>query len=86
VLDDREALRSALGPWRWMLIVDAYESETNIVAIASLQDGRAANRNRKRVVRNLLASFPNTRADKVDPPGSLCFRELRRRIGRCADG
>jgi plasmid stabilization system protein ParE len=32
--------RFILGPWRWMLIVYAYDPETEIVAIATIQDGR----------------------------------------------
>lgn len=33
--------RFILGPWRWMLIVYAYDQETDTVAIATIQDGRA---------------------------------------------
>jgi len=34
--------RFILGPWRWMLIVYAYDPETDVVAIVTIQDGRAA--------------------------------------------
>ena len=34
--------RFVLGPWRWMLIVYAYDAEADIVAIATIQDGRTA--------------------------------------------
>jgi plasmid stabilization system protein ParE len=34
--------RFILGPWRWMLIVYAYDPETDVVAIATIQDGRAS--------------------------------------------
>jgi hypothetical protein len=34
--------RFVLGPWRWMLIVYAYEVETDVVAIATIQDGRSS--------------------------------------------
>ncbi len=34
--------RFVLGPWRWMLIVYAYDEEADTVAIATIQDGRAA--------------------------------------------
>jgi plasmid stabilization system protein ParE len=34
--------RFLLGPWRWMLILYAYDQEADIVAIATIQDGRAA--------------------------------------------
>jgi hypothetical protein len=32
--------RFILGPWRWMLIVYAYDTETDTVAVATIQDGR----------------------------------------------
>ena len=32
--------RFILGPWRWMLIVYAYDSEADVVAITTIQDGR----------------------------------------------
>ncbi len=38
-----DSYRFILGPWRWMLIVYAYDSGTDVVAIATIQDGRAAN-------------------------------------------
>jgi plasmid stabilization system protein ParE len=34
--------RFILGPWRWMLIVYAYDPSTDIVAILTIQDGRAS--------------------------------------------
>ena len=34
--------RFILGPWRWMVIVYAYDEEADAVAIATIQDGRAA--------------------------------------------
>jgi plasmid stabilization system protein ParE len=36
------AYRFILGPWRWMLIVYAYDLETDTVAIATIQDGRTS--------------------------------------------
>jgi plasmid stabilization system protein ParE len=32
--------RFILGAWRWMLIVYVYDPETDVVAIATIQDGR----------------------------------------------
>jgi plasmid stabilization system protein ParE len=34
--------RFILGPWRWMLIVYAYDPHTDIVAIVMIQDGRTS--------------------------------------------
>ena len=34
--------RFILGPWRWMLIVYAYDAGADLVAIATIQDGRTA--------------------------------------------
>ena len=34
--------RFILGPWRWMLIVYAYDPGTDIVAILTIQDGRTS--------------------------------------------
>jgi plasmid stabilization system protein ParE len=34
--------RFLLGPWRWMLIVYAYDEETDVVGIATIQDGRTS--------------------------------------------
>jgi hypothetical protein len=34
--------RFGLGPWRWMLIVYAYDPESDVVAIATVQDGRTS--------------------------------------------
>jgi plasmid stabilization system protein ParE len=34
--------RFILGPWRWMVIVYAFDRETDTVAIATIQDGRAS--------------------------------------------
>jgi plasmid stabilization system protein ParE len=35
--------RFILGPWRWMLIVYAYDTDTDVVAIVTIQDGRTSN-------------------------------------------
>lgn len=32
--------RFVLGPWRWMVIVYAYDSQSDVVAITTIQDGR----------------------------------------------
>ena len=37
-----EGLRFILGPWRWMLIVYTYGREADVVAIATVQDGRTS--------------------------------------------
>jgi hypothetical protein len=34
--------RFVLGPWRWLLIVYAYEHETDAVAIVTIQDARTS--------------------------------------------
>ena len=34
--------RFVLGPWRWMLIVYAYDDEADVVAVVTIQDGRAS--------------------------------------------
>ena len=34
--------RFILGPWRWMIIVYAYDDETDQVSIVTIQDGRSA--------------------------------------------
>lgn len=34
--------RFVLGPWRWMLIVYVYDSDADIVAVVTIQDGRSA--------------------------------------------
>jgi hypothetical protein len=34
--------RFVLGPWRWMLIVYAYDDEADLVAVVTVQDGRAS--------------------------------------------
>lgn len=34
--------RFILGPWRWMLIVYAYDADNDIVAVATVQDGRTS--------------------------------------------
>ena len=31
--------RFVLGPWRWMLIVYAYDAESDLVAVVTIQDG-----------------------------------------------
>lgn len=34
--------RFVLGPWRWMLVVYAYEEEADRVAIVTIQDARSS--------------------------------------------
>ena len=34
--------RFVLGPWRWMLIVYAYDDEADLVAVVTIQDGRTS--------------------------------------------
>lgn len=34
--------RFLLGPWRWMIIVYAYDEESDLVAVVGIQDGRAS--------------------------------------------
>jgi hypothetical protein len=34
--------RFVLGPWRWMLIVYAYDDATDVVAVVTIQDGRSS--------------------------------------------
>ena len=34
--------RFVLGPWRWMLIVYAYDPNSDIVAIVTIQDARSS--------------------------------------------
>lgn len=34
--------RFILGPWRWMLIVYTYDETSDIVGIATIQDGRTS--------------------------------------------
>jgi len=34
--------RFVLGPWRWMLIVYAYDSDTDLVAVVTIQDARSS--------------------------------------------
>jgi hypothetical protein len=34
--------RFVLGPWRWMLIIYAYDGDADIVAIATIQDARSS--------------------------------------------
>jgi hypothetical protein len=34
--------RFILGPWRWMLVLYAYDPGTDVVAILTIQDGRAS--------------------------------------------
>jgi plasmid stabilization system protein ParE len=42
-LDGRwRGYRFLLGPWRWMLIVYAYDADNDVVAIATIQDGRTS--------------------------------------------
>ena len=35
-------LRFVLGPWRWMIVVYAYDQQRDRVAIVTIQDGRSA--------------------------------------------
>jgi plasmid stabilization system protein ParE len=42
-LPDRwEGFRFVLGPWRWMVIVYAYDAERDEVSVVTIQDGRAS--------------------------------------------
>jgi plasmid stabilization system protein ParE len=34
--------RFVLGPWRWMLIIYAYDHDTDVVAIVTIQDARSS--------------------------------------------
>lgn len=34
--------RFVLGPWRWMLIVYAYDDEADLVSVVTIQDGRTS--------------------------------------------
>ena len=34
--------RFVLGPWRWMLIVYAYDDEADLIAVVTIQDGRTS--------------------------------------------
>ena len=34
--------RFVLGPWRWMVIVYTYDASADVVAIATIQDGRTS--------------------------------------------
>ena len=34
--------RFVLGPWRWMVVVYAYDDETDVVAVVTIQDGRTS--------------------------------------------
>ncbi len=34
--------RFVLGPWRWMLIVYAHDSNTDVVAVVTIQDARSS--------------------------------------------
>ena len=34
--------RFVLGPWRWMLIVYAYDSDADLVAVVTIQDARSS--------------------------------------------
>jgi len=36
------AYRFVLGPWRWMLIVYAYDGDTDVVAVVTIQDARSS--------------------------------------------
>lgn len=38
------SFRFVLGPWRWMIIVYHYDAEADMVAVVTIQDGRAASR------------------------------------------
>jgi plasmid stabilization system protein ParE len=35
-------MRFILGPWRWMLIVYAYQEADDIVLVVTIQDGRSS--------------------------------------------
>jgi plasmid stabilization system protein ParE len=34
--------RFILGPWRWLLILYTYDEQTDVVAVATLQDARSS--------------------------------------------
>ncbi|MFV2063596.1 MAG: type II toxin-antitoxin system RelE/ParE family toxin [Chloroflexota bacterium] len=34
--------RFILGPWRWMIVVYYYDPDADLVAVATIQDGRSA--------------------------------------------
>lgn len=38
-----DGYRFVLGPWRWMLLIYVYDDDSDLVAIVTVQDGRAAN-------------------------------------------
>jgi plasmid stabilization system protein ParE len=37
-----EGFRFILGPWRWLVIVYAFESDTDQVLVVTIQDGRSS--------------------------------------------
>jgi plasmid stabilization system protein ParE len=37
-----DGFRFVLGPWRWMLIVYAYNRDADVVAVVAVQDGRSS--------------------------------------------
>lgn len=37
-----EPLRFVLGPWRWLLIVYAYEPDDDLVVVVTMQDARSS--------------------------------------------
>jgi plasmid stabilization system protein ParE len=39
---DWAGFRFVLGPWRWMIVVYLYDETTDVVAIVTIQDARAA--------------------------------------------
>ena len=40
--DGYDGLRFVLGPWRWMLIVYAYDGDADVVAVVTVQDARSS--------------------------------------------
>lgn len=42
--DAWEGFRFLLGPWRWMVIVYAYDDEKDEISVVTIQDGRALGR------------------------------------------
>ncbi len=37
-----DGFRFILGPWRWMIVVYAYDQDQDVVEIVTIQDGRSA--------------------------------------------
>ena len=37
-----EGFRFVLGPWRWMVVMYEYDEGTDVVVVATIQDGRSS--------------------------------------------